>query len=163
MPLLFREMNRVMKVNGCLLFSTLGPDTFKELNQAWAGINDHAHVNVFSDMHDIGDVLMAEHFLEPVMDMEYLTVHYGTLLQLLHSLKQQGVKNIHQRRNPGLTGKHSWLQFEQKYGEFRTTEGKYPLTYEVVYGHAWKGEQRKTAQGTETIIPISAIRRREVF
>lgn len=156
----FRELNRVMNTNACFMFTTLGPDTFKELKSSWSGINHFAHVNEFSDMHDVGDCLMAEHFLDPVMDMELLSVHYETLPKLLHALKAQGVKNINLARNQGLTGKKSWEQFEQNYASMRTDNGRYPLTYEVVYGHAWKGEQRKTARGTETIIPISQIMRR---
>lgn len=152
-----RELNRVMKINGCVMFSTLGPDTFKELKKAWAGVNHYAHVNEFPDMHDVGDALMAEHFLDPVIDMEWLTVHYETLPKLLKSIKSQGVKNIHSKRNEGLTGKNEWKKFEQNY--LQTPHGKYPLTYEVVYGHAWKGEQRKTENGVETLISVSQIRR----
>ncbi|MCL9685500.1 malonyl-ACP O-methyltransferase BioC [Legionella maioricensis] len=157
----FRELNRVMNVNGCLMFTTLGPDTFKELKGAWAGVNQHAHVNEFVDMHDIGDCLMAEHFLEPVMDMELLSVHYETLPHLIKALKAQGVRNIHSARNQGLTGKTAWQQFEKNYATVQTDKGKYPLTYEVVYGHAWKGEQRRTGNGIETLIPVSQILKRK--
>ncbi|MGC1183165.1 malonyl-ACP O-methyltransferase BioC [Legionella sp.] len=161
LPHIFRELNRVMRTNGCLMFTTLGPDTFKELKSAWSVINDYAHVNEFPDMHDVGDYLMSEHFLEPVMDMELLAVHYQTLDKLLKSLKAQGVKNINSARNQGLTGKNSWKQFEQNYLSMQTENGKYPLTYEVVYGHAWKGDQRKDGQGIETMIPVSQIKRHE--
>jgi malonyl-CoA O-methyltransferase len=159
LPHVFRELNRVMQANGCLMFTTLGPDTFKELKDAWSTVNAYAHVNEFPDMHDVGDCLMSEHFLEPVMDMELLAIHYETLSKLLTSLKAQGVKNINSARNQGLTGKASWKLFEQNYSGMQTDTGKYPLTYEVVYGHAWKGEQRKTGQGIETMIPISQITR----
>ncbi|EHL31179.1 malonyl-ACP O-methyltransferase BioC [Legionella drancourtii] len=159
LPHVFRELNRVMKANGCLMFTTLGPDTFKELKNAWSTVNAYAHVNEFPDMHDVGDCLMSEHFLEPVVDMELLAVHYETLPKLLKSLKAQGVKNINSARNQGLTGKASWKLFVQNYSEMQTDTRKYPLTYEVVYGHAWKGEQRKTGQGIETMIPISQIAR----
>lgn len=159
MTQVFRELNRVMAVNGCLMFTTLGPDTFKELKHAWSEVNDHAHVNEFPDMHDVGDCLMSEHFVEPVVDMELLSVHYESLPKLLKSLKAQGVKNINAARNQGLTGKDSWKQFEHHYTQMQTDTGKYPLTYEVVYGHAWKSEQRKTEQGIETVIPISQITR----
>ncbi|MDI1351851.1 MAG: methyltransferase domain-containing protein, partial [bacterium] len=55
LPDVLRELNRVMNVNGCLMFTTLGPDTFQELKMAWNGINSYAHVNEFMDMHDVGD------------------------------------------------------------------------------------------------------------
>jgi malonyl-CoA O-methyltransferase len=157
LPQVFRELNRVMNTNGCLMFTTLGPDTFKELKTAWAEVNTYAHVNEFPDMHDVGDCLMSEHFLEPVVDMEMLEVHYESLSKLLQSLKAQGVKNINTARNQGLTGKASWARFEANYAQFQTPTRKYPLSYEVVYGHAWKGEQRNIGQGVETMIPISQI------
>lgn len=155
----FRELNRVMNQKACLMFTTLGPDTFKELKRAWAGVNDHAHVNEFADMHDIGDSLVAEYFLEPVMDMEWLVAHYETPMKIVKALKAQGVKNINSGKNQGLTGQSSWAEFERCYEVFRTESGKYPLTYEVVYGHAWKGEQRRTDKGIETMIPISQMTR----
>ncbi|WP_028384324.1 malonyl-ACP O-methyltransferase BioC [Legionella moravica] len=154
----FREINRVMNVNGCLMFTTLGPDTFKELKMAWSGANHYAHVNEFCDMHDIGDSLMAEHFLDPVMDMELLSVQYETLPKLIAALRAQGVRNINPERNHGLTSRSAWQQFEKNYAGLITDSGKYPLTYEVVYGHAWKGEQRNTDKGIETLFPISQIR-----
>lgn len=156
--LVFRELNRVMHVNACLMFTTLGPDTFKELKIAWDGANHYAHVNEFRDMHDIGDNLMREYFVEPVVDMELLTVHYESTSKLVRALKAQGVRNINSERNKGLTGKKAWQHFEKNYQNLLAESGKYPLTYEVVYGHAWKGEQRKTERGIETAIPISEIK-----
>ena len=93
MPAL-REVNRVMAVNACLMFTTLGPSTFKEILSSWSGVNSHAHINDFPDMHDVGDWLMAEYFLNPVMDMESISLHYESLTQLIRALKSQGVKNI---------------------------------------------------------------------
>ncbi|WP_298622849.1 malonyl-ACP O-methyltransferase BioC [uncultured Legionella sp.] len=155
---LFRELNRVMNVNGCLMFTTLGPDTFKELKTAWSGVNHYAHVNEFSDMHDVGDSLMAEHFLDPVMDMELLSVQYQTLPKLVSALRAQGVRNINSKRNQGLTGRQAWQQFEKNYAGLTAENGKYPLTYEVVYGHAWKGEMRRTDKGVESLFPVSQLR-----
>ena len=152
------ELNRVTRAGGCLMFSTLGPDTFQELRQAFSSVDHYAHVNDFADMHDVGDCLLSEHFLDPVVDMDILTAHYATLPALLHALKAQGVRNVHAARNRGLTGKHSWRKFEQSMLALRTTQGKLPLTYEVVYGHAWKGEQRRTAKGIETTISVEQLK-----
>jgi malonyl-CoA O-methyltransferase len=153
----FRELNRVMKPNACLMFSTLGPDSFKEIRQAWSAVDAHAHVNEFSDLHDVGDALLQEHFLDPVVDMELITMHYKTLPQMVHALKGQGVRNIHPSRNKGLTGRASWNQFLKHYP--MTEEKKYPLTYEVVYGHAWRGQQLNTKNGTQTFISIAEIQK----
>ena len=155
-----REISRVMNYEGCLLFSTLGPDTFQELARAWSGADRHAHTNSFMDMHDLGDVLIKECFIDPVVDQERLTGQYSSLPELLISLKNQGIRNVNQARNAGLTGKQARKAFEQAYELLKTPEGKYPLTYEVVYGQAWKGTQRNTSAGDkEVFVPVSAIRR----
>jgi malonyl-CoA O-methyltransferase len=158
LDVVIRELNRILIPGGCLMFSTLGPDTFLELRAAFRAVDAYGHVNDFLDMHDVGDCLLREQFQDPVVDMEVLTAHYNTLSALLQGLKAQGVRNINRTRNPGLTGKHLWSRFTQKVTEFITTEGKFPLTYEVVYGHAWKGMKQKTAQGTDTYISVEQLK-----
>ena len=111
-------------------------------------------------MHEVGDKLMAEYFLDPVMDMEWLTVHYSSLIDLLRGLKKQGVRNINSARNKGLTGKGARKGFDAAYQHYCTPEGKYPLTYEVVYGHAWKGMKRRSDKGTEVFVPVPSIVRK---
>lgn len=160
LPILFQELYRVMRKQGCLLFSTMGPDTLRELRQAWQHVDSHAHVNAFPDMHDVGDMLLHSQYQDPVMDMEMLTVHYPDLASLLYSLKAQGVRNINQKRNAGLTGKALWRNFEHKMKTFCTEHGKFPLTYEVLYGQAWKGERCQSKGGTEVTIPVSQLRKR---
>ena len=153
------ELSRVMNKEGCLMFSTLGPDTFRELRHSSLDSDKHAHANDFVDMHDIGDSLLSEHFLDPVVDMEMLTAHYETVPKLFQALKAQGVRNINPARNPGLTGTQSWRCFERELSAFKTAQGKFPLTYEVLYGHAWKGEQRRVEKGTETMISVAELRK----
>lgn len=158
-PALIREVNRIMNPGGCLMFSTVGPDTFKELRNS---DEQHAHVNDFLDMHDVGDILLAEQFLDPVVDMEQLILRYKSWPDLLRSLQKQGLRNINSKRKPGLTGKQHWAEFEAMVETTRTPDGKYPLTYEVLYGHAWKGKPRQITQGIETSIPVSMLRNSRV-
>ncbi|MEE4246530.1 MAG: methyltransferase domain-containing protein, partial [Kangiellaceae bacterium] len=47
----FQEFVRVLKPNGLLMYSTLGPDTLKELRSAWQLVDQQQHVNQFIDMH----------------------------------------------------------------------------------------------------------------
>jgi malonyl-CoA O-methyltransferase len=89
--------------------------------------------------------------------MENLSVHYDSLDQLVRSLKAQGVRNINPQRNQGLTGKKAWQEFKANYSLMRLDTGKFPLSYEVVYGHAWKGAQRNTDSGIETFVPLSKL------
>lgn len=154
--IVIRELNRILNNNGCLIFSTMGPGSLPELKHAWQAVDKFAHVNEFIDMHDIGDYLLQEHFYAPIVDAELLTIRYTNLKQLLHDLKTQGVRNINQSRNPGLTGRKIWETFSKAYN---TQNGKYSLTYEVIYGNAWKGVPMvdQASDKFETFIPIDKI------
>jgi malonyl-CoA O-methyltransferase len=136
----------------------LGPDTFTELRQAFQRVDSFAHVNDFVDMHDIGDGLLKASFADPVMDMEHLTALYPSLSVLLHTLKAQGVRNINRARNPGLTRKSVWRTLEQGMSDFCTDKNKFPLTYEVIYGHAWKSVHPRREKAVEAYFPISQLK-----
>ncbi|MDD5298758.1 MAG: malonyl-ACP O-methyltransferase BioC [Rhodocyclaceae bacterium] len=140
----FREMQRTLEVGGLLMFSTLGPDTLKELRQALGEAPPRVHR--FIDMHDIGDMLMAAGFAEPVMDMEVLTLTYGSSDDLLKDLRATGSVNAARARARGLTGRQGW-QNAMAALETKRREGRLPATFEVVYGHAWKARPRTTDDG----------------
>jgi len=127
-----RELHRVLAPEGLLMFSTLGPDTLKELRAA-AG---ESRVHAFIDMHDLGDMLVACGFSAPVMDMEVLTVAYRSPDALLEDLRRSGQTSARADRPRGLAGRH----FAER---LRGALGGAPReTFEVVYGHAWKSAPR---------------------
>ncbi len=132
----FREMRRVMRAHGLLLFSTFGPDTLKELRSAWRTVDSFSHVNRFIDMHDLGDALMRAGFAEPVMDVEYMTLTYSDVHALMRDLKKIGAHNVTYGRARGLYGKTRLHQLVRAYEAFRV-QGRLPATYEVIYGTAW--------------------------
>ncbi|EEG07866.1 malonyl-ACP O-methyltransferase BioC [Pseudogulbenkiania ferrooxidans] len=140
----FAEFQRVLKPEGMLMFSTLGPDTLFELRQSFAGVDGATHVNQFIDMHDLGDALLKSGFAEPVMDMDKIVLTYPRVRDVMQDLKAIGAHNATAGRGRGLMGKHSWQKVEAAY-ELRRQDGALPATYEVVYGHAWKGEPKKKA------------------
>jgi malonyl-CoA O-methyltransferase len=132
----FGELRRVLKPHGMLLFSTFGPDTLKELRSAWQAVDGFNHVNRFIDMHDIGDALIRAGFVEPVMDVEHITLTYADVYALMHDLKSIGAHNVTNGRARGLYGRKRMCQLMQAYAQFRR-DGRVPATYEVVYGTAW--------------------------
>lgn len=158
LPVVLKEWQRILRPEGCLLFSTLGPDTFQELRYAFQQVDVHAHVNSFDDMHHIGDGLLSQAFVDPVVDMEKIVAHFPSLPQMLRSIKSQGVRNIHSNRRSGLMGKKGWQKFEECMALMRTAEEKYPLTYEVIYGHAWKSAYQSVTKGSEFTISIADLR-----
>lgn len=145
----FAEVHRVLQAGGLFMFSTFGPDTLKELRQAFRHIDDYSHVNRFTDMHDIGDMLVHSGFATPVMDMEYITLTYDDVTGVMRDLKAIGAHNVTQGRRRGLTGKTGWQKAVGHYEGLRKA-GKLPATFEVVYGHAWKLQPRKDVLTPET-------------
>jgi len=150
LPATFVELHRVLKVDGLLMFSTFGPDTLKELRLAFNGVDRHNHLNRFTDMHDIGDMLVHSGFAEPVMDMEYITLTYDDVRGVLQDLKSIGAHNATTGRGRGLMGKNAWARLVENYERLRSN-GKLPATFEVVYGHAWKPQPRTTRDGAAII------------
>ena len=150
LPRAFAEMYRVLAPGGLLMFSTFGPDTLKELRRAYAGTDAHTHVNRFIDMHDIGDMLVASRFADPVMDMETLTLTYDDVGGLMRDLKAIGAHNVTRGRPGGLSGKAVLSAVAREYEAYRR-EGKLPATFEVVYGHAWKPQARVSPTGRPVI------------
>lgn len=135
-----RELRRVLRPEGLLMFTSFGPDTLKELRTAWAQVDDRAHVNTFIDMHDVGDALIRAGFAQPVMDVEHFTLTYDAPMGVLQDLKALGATYAPNDRR-GLTGKHALQRMLEAYEAFRQPDGRVPATYEVVHGHAWAGQE----------------------
>jgi malonyl-CoA O-methyltransferase len=153
--LTFRELHRTLRPDGLIMFSTFGPDTLMELREATSVDATHTHVSRFLDMHDIGDALVRSGFADPVMDVERFTLTYDDVLTLMRDLKAIGAHNATEGRRRGLEGKSFLQKLAGNYERFRH-QSKLPATYEVVYGHAWKG-QPKLAGGVQ---PITLHRRK---
>lgn len=142
----FSEMKRVLKPGGVLLYTTLGPDTLKELRTSWAQVDQGVHVNTFLDMHDVGDAMLHSKLAEPVMDMEMLTMTYEDAMTLMRDLKTLGAHNVNPGRSHGLTSPKKIKAVTAAYESFRLSDGQLPASYEVVYGHAWCAEKETTQQ-----------------
>ncbi|MBI3371572.1 MAG: methyltransferase domain-containing protein [Betaproteobacteria bacterium] len=145
-----REFGRVLRPEGLLMFSTLGPDTLKELRGAWeaAGAGPQAHR--FRDMHDLGDMLTGSGFSSPVVDMEIITMSFASVAALVADLRATGQSSSAAGRRRTLTGKHRWAAVREML-ESRAVDGRLAFTAEVVYGHAWKGSPQK-APDTSSIV-----------
>lgn len=157
----FAEIQRVLRPDGLLMFTSLGPDTLCELRQAWAEVDDYPHVNMFYDMHDVGEAMMEGGLAEPVLDTDLYTLTYDSAMALMKDLKVLGARNVNSNRRRGLTGKKAIQKVADAYEQFRH-DALLPATYEVVYGHAWGGQLKQQNLAGEIRIPIEKIQRRKV-
>lgn len=138
-----QEFHRVLQPEGLLMFSTFGPDTLRELRIATSAAsgNEYTSVSRFIDMHDIGDALIRVGFSAPVLDVERFTLTYDDVKSVMRDLKSIGAHNATDGRARGLLGRGFFEKLEQSYEQFRIG-GKLPATFEVVYGHAWRGQDK---------------------
>ena len=137
----FGELHRVLETGGLLMFSALGPDTLKELRAAGA-----TTLRRFHDMHDLGDMLLAAGFADPVMEMERIELTYASPRGLLRDQRRLGVRD-------GLFGPMGFREGRRVFRAWQSQKrgGRLPATFEIVYGHAWKAEPKASADGRAII------------
>lgn len=144
----FAECRRVLKPRGSLSFASLGPDTLRELRDAWSRVDTHSRVSRFIDMHDLGDALVRAGFAAPVLDVERYTLKYTTVAALVADLKAIGARNATQGRPRGLTSPRKFAAMQAEYEKYRQ-DGRLPATYEVVFGQAWTPASDARRPGSE--------------
>ncbi len=135
-----QEWRRVLRPEGLLMFSTYGPDTLRELQ------GQTIQLPHFVDMHNLGDTLLQVGFADSVLDVEYFTLTYREQQRLQEELQLTGFILAQEIVEP--------LE--------KNSAGVVPLTFEVVYGHAWKPQASKNvlAEGGVVKFPLAHLRGR---
>ena len=156
-PALMQRWQRMLSPGGFVMFSCLGPDTVRELTSVYARLQWPAPTIAFVDMHDLGDMLVHAGFADPVMDQERLTVHWNSAPALCKDLRLLG-GNVSPDRYPGLRTPRWRAALHAALEPLRDSSGRYALTFEIVYGHAFKAEATASAPA-ETQVPLEEMRR----
>ncbi|HEU4457957.1 MAG TPA: methyltransferase domain-containing protein [Methylibium sp.] len=155
---LFARWRRALAVDGFVMFSCFGPDTLRELrtlhrHRGW-GASGHG----FIDMHDLGDMLVAAGFADPVMDMEALQLHWADAASMLAELRTLG-GNAAATRFAGLRTPRWRRGFvEATAATLAGADGRPALGFEIVYGHAFVPAARLKVE-PEVRVSADALRR----
>lgn len=157
---LFTELRRVLRPDGVLMFSTLGPDTLWELREARAALDERAQVVELSDMHDIGDELLAAGFRDPVMDVDRLRRGYADVRALLRATRAIGAPATAAGGPRGLAGRAALERLRAAWPAC-DDDGSLLASWEVVFGHAWGAHTPRAGTGDarEYHVPIESIGR----
>lgn len=152
----FKEVARVLDTGGAFMFTSAGPDTLIEYRRAWASIDSHLHSFGLLDMHDIGDAMMASGFAAPVLDRDNLIVDYPDIEALQNELQSLGAANIANGRRAGLMAN----EVKNRLNSAASPDSRFPVTLELVQGHGWKGELKKslTNDKGESIVSVDSLR-----
>jgi malonyl-CoA O-methyltransferase len=139
---LFARWHAATAVDGFLMFSCFGPDTLRELHGIYRSAGFGSPGSRLVDMHDIGDALVHAGFADPVMDMEQLTLTWDSAQAMLDELRSLG-RNTDPRRHAGLrTPRWHAALLERLEADLRQPDGRLHLSFEVIYGHAFRPPAR---------------------
>lgn len=134
---LFAELERVLKPDGRIYFSTLGPATLHELRSAWATVDAGIHVNRFITAEALQEAAVATSVGDLAITRDMLCLQYQSVRELTRELKNLGAHNVNSGRGQGLGGGRQLAAMVQAYEAFRQ-EGYLPASYEVYYGRIQK-------------------------
>ncbi len=151
-----KQWQRALAVDGFLMFSTLGPGSLPSLRALYAQQGWQAPFAPFVDMHDLGDMLVAAGFADPVMDQELVTLTWPSAQALLDELRVLG-GNVAADRFAGLRTPRWRQRLLRALDATADTNGRVALVFELVYGHAFRPPPRPrlTAQ---TEVPLADLR-----
>lgn len=148
-PAQLARWQRALAVDGFLMFSTLGPDTLRELHALYRRLGWPAPGAPFVDMHDLGDMLIDAGFADPVMDQERVTLTWDGPQALLAELRQLG-GNASPARFAGLRTPRWRARLHDELAKL-AADGRIAMSFEVVYGHAFKAPPRVRADAPTTV------------
>ncbi|MCZ8513132.1 malonyl-ACP O-methyltransferase BioC [Paenibacillus filicis] len=133
-----RQLCRILRPGGRLLFSTFGPDTFRELHESFDkayyanGMKPQRHGLSFPAAID-WQAWLSEAGFSNVQGERKLQHHtYPSVRAFLHSIKAVGASTSEAAVDHGLGARHLFTaMFEQYERMFRVPEGGVQATYEL--------------------------------
>ena len=153
---LIERWHALLRVDGFVMFSCLGPGTLRELRTLYQRLGWPTPTPGFVDMHDLGDMLVRAGFADPVMDQESLTLRWSSPGALLAELRTLG-GNAAPDRAPGLRTPRWRARLEHELQALAAPDGTIGLSFEVAYGHAFKAAPRLRA-GEATTVSLDDMR-----
>ncbi len=139
-----REVQRVLVAGGLLIFSAFGAHTFYELRRAYekacreTGYTRGTALQLSTTRESIAQALAACGFEQLRIESLSVVEHYGTVNDLIRSIKGMGARNASARRNKTPGVRKIWKRMVMRYEQdFGTGEG-IPSTFEIILGTARK-------------------------
>lgn len=155
---LLSHWHALLKTEGFLMCSGLGPDTARELNAVYRVMGWGLPTIKFIDMHDLGDAMVQAGFADPVMDMERLTLTWADADAMLAELRSWGGNVAQGRFGACRTPRWRARLLDELAHALRRPDGRLGMTIEVVYGHAVKPQPKWPVQ-TETRVSLDDMKR----
>lgn len=128
-----QESSRILKPNGMLLFSTLGPDTLKELRHCWQQVDNWPRVHSFVPNKKLIKTLKKYKFSNVSMETKRDYRYFSKAIDLMRELKLLGASNIQNGRTKNVTSNKKLQRVFENYEQFRNGQEFLPATYEIYF------------------------------
>ncbi len=127
----FKDIRRILKADGQLVFSTFGEKTLQELKAAWRKADDYSHVNEFYSVTEIESFLQQAGYEDIQVSKKIYLRQYDSVMSLMRELKGIGAHNVNAGRNHGMTGKNK-MQAMMRHYEALREQGMIPASFEII-------------------------------
>jgi len=128
-----KEIWRVLKPNGILLFSTLGPDTLRELRYCWKKIDNYPHVHSFIPQKSLMQAISKNRFSSASIEIKHYYRYFFKAIDLMKELKMLGASNMQSGRSKSLLSKKKLYGVFEEYEKFRNKQDMLPARYETYF------------------------------
>jgi len=129
-----KEMLRVLKPGGLIIFSTLLDGTLHELRSSWKEVDNDQHVIDFKTEEQIEDCFNTYYSHVLKCKCQDLILEYQNVIHLARELKGLGSNHLTKKKNRGLSGKDKWFKMTEHYKKFIEPNNVYPATYRLYSG-----------------------------
>ncbi len=137
---LLKQIHSWLNDQGLFAFSSFGPDTLKEVAEAWEPIDHYPHVHPFVDKHDLGDSMLRSGLVRPIVDSQWMKFVYTHYEILVADLRAGGFSNIHRERRKSLLGRNTHSRYFENLQKL-VSENEEAVTFEYIYGLGFKQDR----------------------
>ncbi|MBL8774036.1 MAG: methyltransferase domain-containing protein [Phenylobacterium sp.] len=138
------QARRALRPDGLFIAALLGGVTLTELRQSLVAAEAEilggagSRVSPFADTADAAGLLQRAGFIQPVADVDTVTVTYAHPLRLLADLRQMGETSVLADRHPKPLTRTLLARACALYAErFGTADGRVPATFEIITLTGW--------------------------
>ena len=135
-----KEIFRVLKPGGLLIFTTLVDGTLHELKSSWRQVDDDQHVIDFKTVAELNQIFNRDNGNDAIhckmieQKCQDIVLEYQNVIHLARELKGLGANHLAKKKNRGLSGKDKWFKMTEHYQDFLEPSGIYPATYRLIFG-----------------------------
>jgi SAM-dependent methyltransferase len=138
------QIRRALKPDGLFIGAFLGGATLTELRQSlvaaeaelWGGAG--SRVSPFADSQDAAGLLQRAGFVQPVADIDRVSVTYEHPLKLMADLRRMGETSVLAERHPRPLTRTLLARMSEIYAErFGLPDGRIGATFEIITLTGW--------------------------